>query len=36
MAECALKIMTENGYGDKIKLVPKRSTELTVGEGWYH
>lgn len=33
MAECASKIIEQNGFGDKIKLVPKRSTELTVGEG---
>lgn len=31
MADCAEKIMTENGMRDRISLVKKRSTELTVG-----
>lgn len=33
MAECCTKILESNGVADKIKLIPKRSTELTVGEG---
>ncbi|XP_014226087.1 protein arginine N-methyltransferase 7 isoform X1 [Trichogramma pretiosum] len=32
MAECATKIMKENGFGEKIELIYKRSTKLTVGE----
>lgn len=32
MAECCLKILERNGVSDKIKLISKRSTELTVGE----
>ncbi|CAG9089107.1 unnamed protein product [Plutella xylostella] len=32
MAECCLKILAKNGLADKIKVIPKRSTELTVGE----
>ncbi|XP_063244935.1 protein arginine N-methyltransferase 7 isoform X2 [Bacillus rossius redtenbacheri] len=32
MAECAGKVIAENGFADKIRLVPKRSTELIVGE----
>ena len=35
MAECARRIMKQNGLADKIKLVPKRSTEITVGPGGY-
>ncbi|XP_046426802.1 protein arginine N-methyltransferase 7 isoform X1 [Neodiprion fabricii] len=31
MAECAIKIIEDNGYADKIKLIFKRSTEITVG-----
>ncbi|XP_046582798.1 protein arginine N-methyltransferase 7-like [Haliotis rubra] len=31
MAKCAAKIMQRNKLGDKINLIPKRSTELTVG-----
>jgi len=33
MAECASKIMQLNGFKDDIKLVRKRSTDLTVGPG---
>ena len=33
MAECASRIIEENGYQDRIKLVRKRSTELNVGPG---
>lgn len=32
MAECAAKILQINGVAEKITLIPKRSTELTVGE----
>ncbi|KAL4702422.1 hypothetical protein ACJJTC_003047 [Scirpophaga incertulas] len=32
MAECCQKILQQNGVADKIMLIPKRSTELTVGE----
>ena len=31
MAECAKKVISENGFEDKIHLIPKRSTDLTVG-----
>ena len=31
MANCAEKIMRANGYGDQIKLVRKRSTQVEVG-----
>lgn len=33
MAKCAKKIMQRNKLGDKISLIPKRSTEMTVGPG---
>ncbi|CAF4926405.1 unnamed protein product, partial [Pieris macdunnoughi] len=32
MAECCLKILERNGVSHKIKVIPKRSTDLTVGE----
>ncbi|CAB3220456.1 unnamed protein product [Arctia plantaginis] len=32
MAECCIKILECNGVADKITVIPKRSTELTVGE----
>lgn len=32
MANCAAKILQENGFEDKIKLIRKRSTKMTVGE----
>ncbi|CAK1544911.1 unnamed protein product [Leptosia nina] len=32
MAECCLKILQKNGVSDKIRVIPKRSTDLTVGE----
>lgn len=32
MAECCLKILQRNGVADKIKVIPKRSTDLIVGE----
>ncbi|XP_071172911.1 protein arginine N-methyltransferase 7-like [Mytilus edulis] len=31
MADCARKIIQQNGYGNKIKLIPKRSTGVSVG-----
>nr|XP_022342003.1 protein arginine N-methyltransferase 7-like [Crassostrea virginica] len=31
MAKCASKIIQQNGFGDKIQIIPKRSTEITVG-----
>lgn len=31
MADCAMKIIKENGFEDKIKLIHKRSTKITVG-----
>jgi len=33
MADCAEKVIADNGFADKIKLVRKRSTDLTVGPG---
>ena len=33
MAECAKKIIAKNGFAEKIHIIPKRSTEVTVGEG---
>ncbi len=33
MAKCARQVIKDNGMSDKIKVVPKRSTELTVGPG---
>ncbi|XP_046968729.1 protein arginine N-methyltransferase 7 [Vanessa cardui] len=32
MAECCIKILQMNGVADKITVIPKRSTELTVGD----
>ncbi|XP_072947271.1 protein arginine N-methyltransferase 7-like isoform X2 [Epargyreus clarus] len=32
MAECCVKILQRNGVADKITVIPKRSTELTVGQ----
>ncbi|KAF9419379.1 hypothetical protein HW555_004027 [Spodoptera exigua] len=32
MAECCAKILEINGVADKIKLIPKRSTDVTVGD----
>lgn len=32
MAECCVKILQQNGVADKITVIPKRSTELTVGD----
>lgn len=31
MLDCARKVVKRNGFADKIKLIPKRSTELVVG-----
>ncbi|XP_064640600.1 protein arginine N-methyltransferase 7-like [Lineus longissimus] len=33
MAGCALKVINANGFKDKIKIIPKRSTEIITGEG---
>ncbi|EZA46347.1 protein arginine N-methyltransferase 7 isoform X1 [Ooceraea biroi] len=32
MADCAAQIIKENGFEDKIKLIRKRSTKMTVGK----
>lgn len=32
MANCAARIIRENGFEDKIKLIRKRSTRLTIGK----
>lgn len=32
MANCAMRIIKENGFEDKIKLIRKRSTKMTVGK----
>ncbi|XP_068970829.1 protein arginine N-methyltransferase 7 isoform X2 [Bombus flavifrons] len=32
MAKCAIKIIQENGFEDKIKLIHKRSTRMTIGK----
>lgn len=32
MSECALKIIALNGFEGKIKVIPKRSTDINVGE----
>ncbi|XP_062594524.1 protein arginine N-methyltransferase 7-like [Saccostrea cucullata] len=31
MAKCAKKIIQQNGFENKIRLIPKRSTDVTVG-----
>ena len=33
MAETAVKIVGKNGFSDKIKIINKHSTEVTVGPG---
>lgn len=33
MAKCAREIIQQNGFGDKIRLIPKRSTDIIVGRG---
>jgi hypothetical protein len=33
MASCAKKVIEENGFADKIHLIPKRSNEVIVGPG---
>lgn len=33
MANAAVKIVEKNGFGDKIKVINKHSTEVTVGPG---
>ncbi|XP_036336326.1 protein arginine N-methyltransferase 7 isoform X2 [Rhagoletis pomonella] len=32
MANCAERILAANGFGDKVRLVKKRSTEMRIGE----
>lgn len=32
MANCAAQIIKENGFADRIKLICKRSTKMTVGK----
>ncbi|XP_076243274.1 arginine methyltransferase 7 isoform X2 [Calliopsis andreniformis] len=32
MAKCAIRIIQENGFEDKIRLIHKRSTRMTVGK----
>ena len=34
MSECAVQVIKDNGLSDRITVIPKRSTELTVGPGW--
>ena len=31
MANCAREVITQNGFSEVIKLIPKRSTDITVG-----
>lgn len=33
MAKCAREVIAHNGFAENIKLVPKRSTDITVGVG---
>ncbi|KAL5021846.1 hypothetical protein ScPMuIL_001001 [Solemya velum] len=33
MADCARQIIEQNGFANKIKLIPKRSTDVVVGKG---
>lgn len=33
MANAAVKIVERNGFSDKIKVINKHSTEVTVGPG---
>lgn len=33
MAKCARKVIHENGLGEVIRIIPKRSTNMTVGAG---
>ncbi|EEZ99615.1 protein arginine N-methyltransferase 7 isoform X2 [Tribolium castaneum] len=33
MSECAFKVIKRNGFENKIKIIPKRSTDITVGPG---
>lgn len=33
MADAAVKIVEKNGFGDKIKIINKHSTEVTIGPG---
>ena len=36
MAKCARQVIKDNGMSDKITVLPKRSTGLTVGPGTVH
>ena len=33
MAECAIQVIQDNGFANKITVIGKRSNELTVGSG---
>lgn len=33
MADAAVKIVEKNGFSDKIKIINKHSTEVTMGPG---
>lgn len=33
MADCAFKVINNNSMGDKIDIIKKVSTKMTVGEG---
>lgn len=33
MADAAVKIVEKNGFSDKIKVINKHSTEVTIGPG---
>lgn len=33
MADAAVKIVEKNGFSDKIKIINKHSTEVTIGPG---
>lgn len=31
MVKCSREVVAHNGFGDSINIIPKRSTEITVG-----
>lgn len=31
MVKCSTEVIAHNGFADSIKIIPKRSTEITVG-----
>ena len=33
IADCAFQVIADNGMSDKIHIVRKRSTDMSVGEG---